>query len=138
MQPCVNPGSKAVAKVGGLPTARGHANGIKKQDKKEPIDENVDANGAKPSPAAVAVDGDDTTNVDAEQNGGDGSGSGVMLEIGGEIELPGALPPDQLLSDDNTNRAGNKITAKPQEVVVINGRKALAIAGEPPRLRLQV
>lgn len=60
-----------------------------------------------------------------------------MLEIGGEIELPGALPPDQLLSDDS-NRSGNKITAKPQEVVVINGRKALAIAGEPPRPRLQV
>lgn len=121
----------------GLPTARGQqTNGIKKQDKeKEPIDENVNAN-ANANAAKPAGDGE--TDANDDQNG-DGSGSGSILEIGGEIELPGALPPDQLLSDDNpAGRAGNKITAKPQEVVVINGRKALAIAGEPPRPRLQV
>lgn len=121
----------------GLPTARGQqANGIKKQDKeKEPIDENVNANAYA---IAAKTAGDGETDVNDDQIG-DGSGSGSILEIAGEIELPGALPPDQLLSDDNpVGRAGNKITAKPQEVVVINGRKALAIAGEPPRPRLQV
>ncbi|ALC48734.1 CG2247 [Drosophila busckii] len=86
------------------------------------------------------------------QNGDVG---GHLIEIGGQIELPGALPPDQLLSEDSaaaaaaaaaalgavgTKRAAPRklITPRPQEVVVINGRKALSVAIDPPRPRYQV
>ncbi|XP_023163234.1 uncharacterized protein LOC111594251 isoform X3 [Drosophila hydei] len=135
---CVKPGTKATnlqQGAKGLPAgqAQGQANGVKKQ---ELIDENVNAN----TKSATDADGGKTSSSELNVNGNSNSnGNGALLEIGGEIELPGALPPDQLLSDEApASRAGNKITPKPLEVVVINGRKALAIAGEPPRPRLQV
>lgn len=113
----------------GLPAEQGPTNGTKKQD-------SIDENPCTDTKASASVDADKNMNADVDANG---NGNGGLLEIGGEIELPGALPPDQLLSDEvPASRAGNKITPKPLEVVVINGRKALAIAGEPPCPRLQV
>ncbi|XP_030564706.1 uncharacterized protein LOC115765338 isoform X4 [Drosophila novamexicana] len=129
---CVKPSSKAAnlqQAAKGLTVEQGPTNCTKKQDS---IDENL----CTDTKASASVDADKNMNADVDANG---NGNGGLLEIGGEIELPGALPPDQLLSDEvPASRAGNKITPKPLEVVVINGRKALAIAGEPPCPRIQV
>ncbi|KAL7743344.1 hypothetical protein ACLKA6_008325 [Drosophila palustris] len=137
---CIKPTKKTIVPPR-TPQSGAEANGANNQDR-EPIDENVNAN----------ANANTNTNANANANAGNnkfgykeavfeqnGDSNGSMLGIAEEIELPGALPPDQLLSDDTPiSRAGNKITPKPQEIVVINGRKALAIAGEPPRPRLQV
>lgn len=135
--PPKTPQSGAEAEVGVVPEVS-QANGGNEQDT-EAIDENVNANAnANANTNTNAKAGNKFGYKEAlyEQNG---DSNGSMLGIAEEIELPGALPPDQLLSDDTPiSRAGNKITPKPQEIVVINGRKALAIAGEPPRPRLQV
>ncbi|XP_043863464.1 uncharacterized protein LOC6586188 isoform X2 [Drosophila mojavensis] len=105
----------------------GQANGTKKQEMTEEI---VAANTKSASEAGKTSSSDVNGNCNS-------NGNGALLEIGGEIELPGALPPDQLLSDESPARRAGK-TPSSMEVIVINGRKALAISGEPPRPQLQV
>lgn len=104
------------------------ANDTKKQ---EVADETVAANTKSASEAGKTSSSD----VNGNSNS---NGNGALLEIGGEIELPGALPPDQLLSDESPARCSSKSTYRPMEIVVINGRKALAVWDAPPSPKLQV
>ncbi|KAH8399041.1 hypothetical protein KR215_001191, partial [Drosophila sulfurigaster] len=118
---CIRPGSSLA-----------HANkkemDTEKEKEKEPIDENVNANNLG-------------TNDLSYQNSFSykealmelsGNSSSSLAEIA-EITTPCALPPEQLF-----NESPVKVTPKPQEIVVINGRKAVAVYGPPQRAQLQV
>ncbi|XP_030382100.1 uncharacterized protein LOC115629719 isoform X2 [Scaptodrosophila lebanonensis] len=64
------------------------------------------------------------------------------LPVTEPIEKPGQEPPAQLLSDEQigaaASAAGGKRTPKPQELVVITGRKYVSVSGEPPHPSIQV
>ncbi|XP_060646844.1 serine-rich adhesin for platelets isoform X1 [Drosophila nasuta] len=118
---CIRPGSSPA-----------HANkkekDKEKEKEKEPIDENVNANNL-------------STNDLSYQNSFSyqealmelsGNSSSSLAEIA-EITTPCALPPEQLFNDSPM-----KVTPKPQEIVVINGRKAVAVYGPPQRAQLKV
>ncbi|XP_070074335.1 serine/arginine repetitive matrix protein 2 isoform X2 [Drosophila takahashii] len=72
---------------------------------------------------------------DEEQNddGDETESVGSLLEIGEEIEVPGQQPPAELF-----NNLGHRRSPKDQEVVVIGGRKAIAIKADPPRRQVKV
>ncbi|KAH8368125.1 hypothetical protein KR084_007475 [Drosophila pseudotakahashii] len=73
--------------------------------------------------------------LDDEQNDDDDEteSAGSLLEIGEEIEVPGQHPPAELF-----NNLGHRRSPKDQEVVVIGGRKAIAIKADPPRRQMKV
>ncbi|XP_068158300.1 serine-rich adhesin for platelets [Drosophila tropicalis] len=74
---------------------------------------------------------DNDADNEAEVEDEDGNGSGAsMLEISEQMEQPGQLPPAQLLSDNVLSPD----TPRWQEIVVIGGRKAIAILDNPPRI----
>ncbi|KAH8303923.1 hypothetical protein KR044_012421, partial [Drosophila immigrans] len=121
---CIKPVTKALGSSG----ARAIKNKEKEKEKekqkekekekeKESIDENMNAN----------------TNAFGYQEALlelSGNSSSSLAEI--EISPPGPLPPEQLFNTPV------KVAAKPQEIVVINGRKAVAVYGPPKRAQLQV
>ncbi|KAH8386867.1 hypothetical protein KR093_003109 [Drosophila rubida] len=120
---CINPMSKAL----GSPVARGNKKDKEKEKekekKKEVIDENVDAND---------VFNRNSFGYQEALMELSGNSSSSLAEIA-EIAMPGALPPEQLF-----NESPVKVLAKPQEIVVINGRKAVAVYGPPQPTQLQV
>ncbi|XP_017052204.1 uncharacterized protein LOC108095567 isoform X2 [Drosophila ficusphila] len=71
-------------------------------------------------------DRDDQTEDDEKSSLGSG------LEIGEEIEVSGQNPPAHLFNNVGHNGS------KEQEVVVIGGRKAIAIKADPPRQQVKV
>ncbi|XP_016984391.1 uncharacterized protein LOC108048337 isoform X2 [Drosophila rhopaloa] len=70
---------------------------------------------------------------DDDQDDDDNASVASLLEIGEEIEVPGHHPPAQLF-----NNLGQRRSPKEQEVVVIGGRKAIAIKADPPRPQVKV
>ncbi|KAI8034486.1 hypothetical protein M5D96_012760 [Drosophila gunungcola] len=63
----------------------------------------------------------------------DNASVGSLLEIGKEIKVPGQHPPAQLFSDLVPRRA-----LREQEVVVVAGRKAIAIQADLPRPQVKL
>ncbi|XP_017133429.1 uncharacterized protein LOC108150000 isoform X2 [Drosophila elegans] len=63
----------------------------------------------------------------------DNASVGSLLEIGEEIKVPGQHPPAQLFNDLTPRRA-----LREQEVVVVAGRKAIAIQADLPRSQVKL
>ncbi|XP_043948839.1 uncharacterized protein LOC108028332 [Drosophila biarmipes] len=79
----------------------------------------------------------DVEDMDDDQKSNDGDddneSADSLMEIGEEIEVPGQHPPAELF-----NNLAHRRSPKDQEVVVIGGRKAIAIKADPPRRPVKV
>ncbi|XP_043660247.1 uncharacterized protein LOC122624653 isoform X2 [Drosophila teissieri] len=73
--------------------------------------------------------------VHEDQNNDDDDMESVssVMEVGEEIEMPSQNPPA-----NRFNNLGQKPASKEQEVVVIGGRKAIAIKADSPRRQMKV
>ncbi|XP_017074293.1 uncharacterized protein LOC108109978 isoform X2 [Drosophila eugracilis] len=64
----------------------------------------------------------------------DDESEGSLMEIGEEVEVAGQQPPAEVYNNNRALRRSPKV----QEVVVIGGRKAIAIKADPPLRQLKV
>ncbi|XP_001992626.2 uncharacterized protein LOC6566034 isoform X2 [Drosophila grimshawi] len=113
---CVKPGSKA--------SLSPPADIARQQQPRGP--EHTNANGN---------DGNNKLDKEMIDENVNAAGNWVIVE---NIAQHNNLPHAKLRDDSPALRCGRKITPKPMEVVVINGRKAVAVAVSPPRTRPQI